>query len=95
MRDLKRRPEIRERVFQRDLYLCRLSPFGSLNQDGRDWGPCFGIPQTPHHLLKEVHGGEYTLDNLVTLCSGHNQMVEDYPDAAHAIGLVIYSWEAR
>jgi hypothetical protein len=73
---------------------CLLHPSRPLNKDGRDWGPCFGM-ETPHHLLKEKHGGKYTEENLRVLCVGHNDMVEDYPNAAHAIGLVIKSWETR
>ena len=50
--------------------------------------PCRGRV-TPHHLRKEGQGGLWSLDNLVTLCQGHNGWVEDQPDAAHALGLVI------
>lgn len=50
--------------------------------------PCIG-PLTPHHLRKAGQGGAYTEDNLVTLCSMHNGMVEDYPHEATARGLVI------
>ena len=85
---------IKALVFHRDKR-CILSPDRPLNREGRDWGPCFGYPLTPHHLLKASQGGEYTEENLVTLCAGHNDMIEDYPTAAHAIGLVIKPWEAR
>lgn len=91
LRDLRGRPAIRKAVFERDQH-CLLSPFGGawgyLNLYGSSWGPCFGEPLTAHHLRKEGQGGEYTLDNLVTLCAGHNDLVEDYPAAARNIGLV-------
>jgi 5-methylcytosine-specific restriction endonuclease McrA len=88
--DKARREAVREAVFLRDGYLCRLSPYRSLNQEGRDWGPCFGVPLTFHHLIKASHPlGTYTEENGTTLCSGHNDMIEDWPKEAEAIGLVI------
>jgi hypothetical protein len=51
-------------------------------------GDCRG-PDTPHHLRKAWRGWDWTLDNLVTLCAGHNGWVEDHPHEAHALGLVI------
>lgn len=89
--ELRHRGKIKQAVFERDGG-CLLSPFRDLNRDGQSWGPCVG-DLTPHHLLKASHGGKYTLENLVTLCELHNDMIEDYPDAAYAAGLVIKSWE--
>jgi hypothetical protein len=90
--DLPRRKEIREAVFARDGG-CLMSPWRGMNEQGRDWGPCVGV-LTPYHLLKASQGGDYSMDNLITLCSMHNGMVEDFPKAAAALGLVIRSWES-
>lgn len=86
--DAHRRKKVREAVFARD-GRCLLNPYGPLNPHGQDWGPCFGKPLTFHHLRKASGGGEYTEANGVTLCSGHNDMVEDYPISAAVIGLVV------
>lgn len=62
---------------------------------------CFG-PPTAHHLLKASAGGGWTEDNIVCLCAGANTMVEDQPDWARNMGLVIrwgitpdLAWERR
>ena len=65
-------PEVRLAVFQRDRWTCRLAGVAEA-------GPCGG-PLTPHHLLKEKHGGAYTLANLVTCCAVHNGWIEDHPE---------------
>ena len=78
--DLDRRREVREAVFTRDRWTCRLATT-------RQAGSCFG-PLTPHHLRKASAGGGYTEENLVTLCAGHNTWVEDHPIAATMLGLV-------
>lgn len=75
------KPAVREAVFARDRHRCLLSR-------ARDtWGPCMGV-LTPHHLRKAGQGGAYHVDVLVTLCACHNDMVEDRPTDAHALGLV-------
>lgn len=53
-------------------------------------GPCFG-GMTPHHLRKQsAERGGWSLDNLVTLCAGHNDgWVEDHPPVARRLGLVV------
>lgn len=48
---------------------------------------------TPHHLRKAWKGSGWLLDNLVTLCEAHNGWVEDEPDTAHALGLVLREGE--
>jgi hypothetical protein len=75
-----RRAEVRAFVFTRD--------GGCLLADDIGSGECFG-PLTPHHLLKERHGGPYEPWNLVALCAHHNDWVEDWPLVAHTMGLVI------
>ena len=85
--DADRRKAVREAVFARDGG-CLLSPWGRLNDEGRDWGPCVGV-LTPHHLLKASQGGAYSEDNLVALCAMHNSMIEDWPIQAERIGLVV------
>lgn len=53
-----------------------------------DVPPCFGS-LTPHHLRKDGQGGDYTPDNIVCLCVLHNGWVEDQPNTAEALGLVV------
>lgn len=59
-----------------------------LSNADRPWGPCFG-KLTPHHLRKSVHGGPYLAFNLVPLCQFHNDEVENRPDEAEELGLVV------
>lgn len=87
---LRRKPRkvdggVRDAVFERDDYTCQAPP---------EWGSHFG-PLTPHHLLKASQRGQYTVENLITLCAYHNEYVENYPRAAQKAHLVIRSWEAR
>lgn len=77
--DLERRAEVRLALHRRDGY-CLLAGRRVLGLDR-----CFG-GNTPHHLDKR---GPYELDNLVILCAAHNVAVEDHPDEAHALGLVV------
>lgn len=71
---------VREAVFKRDSYTCRIAPFlPDL--------PCRGR-LTPHHVLKASQGGKYTVENLVSACVFHNDWCEDNPDDAVALGLV-------
>lgn len=70
---------IREAVFARDRYLCRM-PIAV-------GGPCVG-PLTPHHVRKASQGGGYTVENLIALCRFHNDWCEDEPDIAHRLGFV-------
>lgn len=70
---------IREAVFARDRG-CLLA---------RHLGGCFG-ELTAHHLRKDGQGGAYAEENLVTLCSFHNDTwVEGNPLEAHRLGLVV------
>ena len=70
---------IREEVFYRDGRRCRLAPFFPDVE-------CFG-PLTVHHIVKEGQGGGYTLENLVSACARHNDLVEERPAEAKALGL--------
>lgn len=80
-------------VLERDGHRCRMADrvgdsFGSLDTGRRVTVPsCWGILEA-HHLGKQSQQGEDTLDNEVTLCTGHNRWVEDQPDAARFFGLV-------
>lgn len=70
-----------EAVYRRD-YGCVLAGY-------RAAGACVGS-LTPHHLMKQsAQRGGWTLDNIVAACVGHNTWVEDHPDEAHALGLVV------
>ena len=79
------REEVRAAVLARDggclLHLSRALNDGS-------WGPCMG-GLTFHHLKKASAGGAYNEENGATLCVHHNRMVEDRPDDATRLGLVI------
>lgn len=75
------RPQVRASVFARDRYRCRLAGHG----------PCMGI-LTPHHRRKESQGGAYTVENLATVCSWHNERLEadaDLAATARTMGLVV------
>jgi len=74
------RAQVRSQVFARDGYRCQAA---SLFLDVR----CFGN-LTVHHLTKASQGGTYTPDNLVTLCARHNDLIEERPTIATALGLV-------
>ena len=51
-------------------------------------GSCYG-EVNGHELKKRSQGGSITdPDNIVLLCSAHNVAVEDFPNAAHELGLV-------
>lgn len=84
--ELEARRDVRMAVFDRDGHRCVLAARVLLA--GERVPACFG-PITPHHLRKASAGGPYTPDNLVTLCAGHNEWVENAPLQASALGLVI------
>lgn len=73
LEELKRRPAIRARVFERD--------GGCLAQHVLGLGPCFGV-LTAHHILKASQGGKYEDGNLLTMCAHHNELFESDADAA-------------
>jgi 5-methylcytosine-specific restriction endonuclease McrA len=79
------RADVREQVYRRDYWTCRLERASRQRDDVPE---CSG-PLTPHHLKKASAGGPYTLENLVTLCRGHNSWVEDAPLLATELGMVI------
>jgi len=77
--------KVRQQVFQRDRFRCLL--------DGRPHPTvprCHG-PATVHHMRKAGQGGAYSMVNLVTLCAGHNDWLEEADGArfGEAVGLVI------
>lgn len=67
-------------MFERDRYHCRLTGWELA-------GSCVGV-NTFHHIKKASAGGGWSLLGGVTLCSRHNGWVEDFPLAAHHLGLV-------
>lgn len=76
--------EIREAVFYRDGYRCRMGGVPGA-------GPCAGH-LTPHHRRKGGQGGGYTVENLATLCVRHNDELEADADLAflgRTMGLVL------
>lgn len=73
-------------MLDRDGHRCLLSNYGV--------GPCSGV-MTPHHLEKQWKGWDWSLRNLVTLCSLHNEWVESAPDVAWALGLVVRNGETQ
>lgn len=75
--DAPRRRAVRDAVFERDGD-CLL----------RSYRECYG-PLTPHHLQKASQCGAYDEENLIALCMGCNSYVEDEPDTAWALGLVV------
>jgi hypothetical protein len=80
--ELDARAEIREALYRRDRWRCLLA-----GQRAHPGVPlCWG-PLTPHHLRKAGQGGPYSLENLVTLCAGHNSWVETTRSFARDVGL--------
>lgn len=70
---------VRESVFARD--------GGCMLRWGWDVaGPCLGR-LTPHHIRKSSQGGSYSADNLVALCTFHNEWVETHREEARLLGL--------
>lgn len=76
----EQRDAVREFVFRRD--------GGCVCAGVPEMGRCEG-PLTPHHLRKASAGGEYQPNNLVALCARMNRWVEDHPDLAWELGLVV------
>lgn len=89
---LAERERVRLEVFERDGG-CMFTTYAKGHElpDGAGW--CRG-PLTPHHIRKASQGGAYTPENLTTLCAFHNGWVEDFPDLAHRMGLVLRRGEA-
>lgn len=57
----------------------------------REVGACYG-PLTYHHLRKQGMGGRKgprTEAGGIALCAHHNGWVEDHPNAARGLGLVV------
>lgn len=85
--------DVRAEVFARDRWRCQLEADLLRQRHGADRtllervGPCRGV-LTPHHLRKASAQGTYTLENLTTLCAGHNTWVEDHPTLAAELGMV-------
>lgn len=79
--------EVRKAVFLRDQMRCQFPHH--LRPDV----PCRG-GLSVHHLLKASHGGPFVPGNLLTLCVVSNDWVEDNPEDAYELGLVVRSWEA-
>lgn len=77
------RRAVREEVLRRD-GACLL--LGGLAH------PCHGPPEA-HHLVKAHKRPVYELRGLVRLCRFHNMWVEDWPAAAHLLGLVVREGE--
>lgn len=56
-------------------------------------GGCYG-EVNGHEILKRSQGGDITNPgNILMLCNRHNMWVEDYPEDAHRLGLMIHRWE--
>lgn len=77
------RDVIRAAVLRRDGFRCVLA-----GVEGA--GPCqFGLSM--HHVVKEGQGGPWTLENLRTMCVGHNGRIESDAELAalcRKLGLV-------
>ncbi|MEO1063013.1 MAG: HNH endonuclease signature motif containing protein [Actinomycetota bacterium] len=71
---------IRDEVFARDGYRCRIQAPG-----------CTGQADDPHHLRKQSQGGADEPWNLVTSCRSCNEWVEQEPAEARRLG---WNWDA-
>jgi 5-methylcytosine-specific restriction endonuclease McrA len=47
----------------------------------------------PHHRKPKARGGSNTPGNLIPLCVSCHRWVHANPDAAHAAGFLLHSWE--
>ena len=56
---------------------------------------CTRVGTGTHHLRKRSQGGTHDLSNLMWSCDPCNTWVEDNPAEAHALGLVVKSWEGQ
>jgi hypothetical protein len=74
------RDRVRAIVWKRDGGKCRLAPFFPDE-------PCRGELH-PHHLKKASAMGPFHEDNMMLACDRHNDLVEEEPDMAEAMGLV-------
>lgn len=55
---------------------------------------CTGVGTAPHHKLKRSAAKHrHRLEELLWVCNFCNGDIENRPDAAHAAGLTIKSWE--
>lgn len=83
--DLPRRAEVREAVFRRDGYRCRLA-------DVEGAGPCFGRLEMHERRKASQLTDSYTVENGAALCSSHNARLESDADLARlarTLGLVL------
>jgi 5-methylcytosine-specific restriction endonuclease McrA len=84
--ELPERAKVRDEVFARDGHACRLQHFPESLVP-----PCFGH-LTPHHRRRASQGGGYTMANLISACSFHNDLLEadaDFAAWARALGFVV------
>lgn len=77
---------VRDEVYARDGWACIAGHLPTHR--------CMG-GLSPHHLRKSGQGGKYTLGNLVTLCASMNTWVEDEPNLAYELGLVVRRGETE
>lgn len=65
-------------------------PLGPHGEVSIGVGGCQGVPSGLHERRKRSSGGSLTvLANLLTACSPCNLWVEDHPEVAHLLGLVV------
>lgn len=81
------REEIRLQVFARD----RRCLLAAMRGSHPGVPSCIAPMLTPHHLRKAGQGGDYSVENLVALCAGHNDWLETLEGArfGESAGLVI------
>jgi hypothetical protein len=80
----ERRAMLDETFGPKEEWQCSIPPMGITY-----WGECYG-EVNGHELRKRSAGGSITdPENVVLLCNHHNQMVENRPIEARALGLVV------
>ncbi len=82
---LNLRRQTRNHVLQRDQYVCqaRHAP-----------GDCAGVLDVHEKIRRsQWAAGIYDVDNCVTVCRRHHEWITGNPQAAHDLGLVLWSWE--
>jgi hypothetical protein len=87
------RAEVRRKVHERDGHECQGPKYAPWI---RCWHPA-GEPLDVHEIIPRDAwaAGYLVVANCITLCRGHHDWVTDYPDAAAAVGLHMYSWDER
>jgi hypothetical protein len=86
--EIPERAAVKEAVFERDSYQCRIAPFLPDIECGGELDA--------HEPQSRARGGDpLDVDQCVTACRRHHDWVHEHPAAAAALGLLQHSWQER